>query len=277
LLSTTPSRRCTVAIAGIETGAGSPGISIARSLRAADGLEERLVGLAPEHDVARLRSADLGLWSVVASPAPAEGEPFLDRLREVHERSPIDVLLATRTADVEALVRDEPVLRAMGIHTFLPTQAQLAYLKGARGANGANHNGGRVEGEYAVAAVADGKGGLAGVVALRKIKAEGESRRWVGIAARDEALRDAVRAFADGPRLRGPLDLDVTRTAAGGYGVLRAEPRLPGWVHLFASSGPNLPWVSVRLALGETLEPQRELPGGTLLVGAAWEAWMAHG
>ena len=276
MLSTASPRRCTVAIAGFETGAGSPGISIARSLRGADGIQERLIGLAPERDVARLRSADLGLWSVVAAPAPAEGEPFLDRLREVHERSPVDVLLATRTPDVEALVAAEPALRAMGIHTLLPTQGHLAYLRGARGVNGSGASG-RVEGEYAVAAVADGKGGLAGVVALRKIKAQGESRRWVGIAARDEALRDAVRAFVDGPRLRGPIDLDVTRTATGGYGVVRAEPRLPGWVHLFASSGPNLPWVTVRLALGETLEPQRELPGGTLLVGAAWEAWMARG
>ena len=273
MLSTAPPGRCTVAVACLEAGAGSPGISIARSLRGTNGTEVRVVALAPEADAPRLRAADLGLWSVVAAPPPAAGEPFLDALREVHARSPVDVLLATRTPDVEALVSAEPVLRALGVRTLLPTHPQLALLRAVRAEAAA----GRVEGEYAVAAVADGAGGLAGVLALRKIKAQGESRRWVGIAARDEALRDAVRAFVEGPRIRGPLDLDVTRTAGGGYRVVRAEPRLPGWVHLFASSGPNLPWVAVRLALGERLEPQRELPGGTLLVGAAWEAWMARG
>jgi carbamoyl-phosphate synthase large subunit len=86
-----------------------------------------------------------------------------------------------------------------------------------------------------------------------------------------------VHAFTEAASVRGPLDLDVARTSSGRYEVIRSEPRLPGWVHLFAASGPNLPWVMVRLAMGEALEPQRELPGGPLLVGGAWQAWMARG
>ena len=276
MLSTASPRRCTIAIAGIETGAGSPGVSLAHALRGAEGIQERLIGLAAERDVPKLRAADLGLWSVVAAPAPAEGESFLERLREIHERSPIDVLLATRTPDVEALSGAEAELRLMGIHTFLATPGQVEYLRSAGSGRDAAGSGHRVEAEYAVAAVGDGHGGLAGVVALRKIKADGESQRWVGVAARDDLLRQTVHAFVEAPRLRGPLDLDVARTGSGPYQVIRAEPRLPGWVHLFVPSGPNLPWAVVRLALGEVLEPQRELPGGPLLVGGAWEAWMAR-
>jgi hypothetical protein len=277
VLSSGPPRRCTIAIAGLEAGPGSPGVSLARALRGVEGVQERIVGLAAERDIPKLRSADLGLWSVAGAPAPVEGAPFLAALREIHGRSPVDVLLATRTPDVDALVRMEPELGALGIRTFLPTVPQLEYLRTAGRSRNRAFDGGRVEGEYAVAAVGDGKGGVVGVAALRKIKAEGEPQRWVGVAAREDVLRHTVHAFAEAASLRGPLDLDVARTSTGRYEVIRSEPRLPGWVHLFASSGPNLPWVMVRLAMGEALEPQRELPGGPLLVGGAWQAWMARG
>jgi hypothetical protein len=60
----------------------------------------------------------------------------------------------------------------------------------------------------------------------------------------------------------------------GGYHIARVDHRLPAWVQLFASYGPNLPAVLVRLALGQPVAAPAELPGGPLLVGAAWEAWM---
>jgi hypothetical protein len=258
----------------VEPGAASPGIGLARALRADPGPLERVVGLATETDAARLRNADLGLWTLAASPDPAQGEPFLERLREVQARTPLELLLAARGADVTALVPLTDELSRMGIRTFLPTAAQLALLRGAA-RPGAGENG--AVRTYVVAAVGDGAGGVAAAAALRRVAPLKESQPWVGVAAQDAGLLDAVRAFFAITSLRGAAELEVTRDGSGVYRVARAEPRLPAWVQLFASYGPNLPAVMARLALGQGVKPTAELPGGPLLVGAAWESWMSGG
>src|SRR5512137_2336222 len=131
VLSQSTTRRPCAAIAMVEPGAASPGIAIARALKAAPGALERVIGVASEADAARLRGADLGLWTLAAAPDPSRGAPFLDRLRELKARTPVDVLLAARGADVTALVPLADELGRMGIRTFLPTAAQLELLQGA--------------------------------------------------------------------------------------------------------------------------------------------------
>ena len=269
MLSAGTSRRPCVAIAMVEPGAASPGIALARSLRLADGLVDRTVGIAWERDVARLRAADLGLATVVGSSVDEPGH-FLSALQGLRERWGVDVLAGARSVDVAAIARLEPEIAALGIRTFGPTEAQLARLaaqgEAARGRP-------RAEFSYAVAAVGDGKGGVAAVAALRKVVPQRDSQRWVGVAAQDAGLLDAVRSFFASTALRGSADLEVGRDEAG-YHVVRAEPRLPAWVQLFASYGPNLPAALVRLAAGLHVPAPGALPGGPLLVGAAWEAWM---
>ncbi len=263
------SRRGCAAIATIEPGAASPGIALARSIRLADGLLDRAVGIAAERDVARLRSADLGLASVVGCDV-ADVDHLLATLQGIRERWSVDVLLGARTADVVAFAGLREEIEALGIRTFGPTPGQLEAVS-AEAEGTASRRGADVS--YAVAAVGDGRGNVAAVAALRKVVPQRGSQRWVGVAAQDEGLLDAVRAFFSVTALRGGADLEVGRDASG-YHVMRVEPRLPAWVQLFASYGPNLPAVLVRLALGQPVAAPAELPGGPLLVGAAWEAWM---
>jgi hypothetical protein len=269
LLSSGLQRHGCAAIAMIEPGAASPGIALARSLRLQQGLLDRVVGLAWERDASRLRSADLGLASVVGTSIDDDAH-FLSALQEVRDRWGVQVLLGARSADVAAISRLDSEIAHLGIRTFGPTRAQREMLSTGGGETRAPR---RVDVSYAVAAVGDGRGGVAGVAALRKVVPQRGSQRWVGVAAQDEGLLAMVRAFFSACSLRGPAELDVGRDEEG-YHVLRVEPRLPAWVQLFASYGPNLPAVLVKLAQGEPVAHPAELPGGPLLVGAAWEAWM---
>jgi len=253
----------------IETGAASPGIALARSLHRERGLLDRVVGLAWERDVARLRAADLGLAAVVGTSIDDDAH-FLSALQEVRDRWGVQVLLGARSADALAISRLESEIAGLGIRTFGPTPAQVDLLATAGEARAQGH----VDVSYAVAAVGDGRGGVAGVAALRKVVPQRGSQRWVGVAAQDEGLLAAVRGFFSVSALRGAAELEIGRDGTG-YHVFRVEPRLPAWVQLFASYGPNLPAVLVRLAQGEPVAPPAELPGGPLLVGAAWEAWMS--
>jgi hypothetical protein len=253
----------------IEPGAASPGIALARTLRLSTGLLERVVGLARERDASRLRSADLGLACVVGTSVHDDVH-FLAALQEVRDRWGVQVLLGARSEDVRAIARLEPEIAHLGIRTFGPTLPQLEILAPGPGEARPGRLG---DGSFLVAAIGDGRGGVAGVAALRKVVALEGSRRWVGVAAQDDGLLAAVRGFFSACSLRGAAELDIGRDEQG-FHVLRVEPRLPAWVQLFASYGPNLPAVQVRLALGEPVAPPSALPGGPLLVGAAWEAWM---
>ncbi len=269
LTSATQRQACAV-IAMVEPGVASPGIALARSLRLQPGLLDRVVAFSWEEDVARLRGADLGLATVVGT-AIDEDDHFLSALQEVRDRWGALLLLGARTSDVLAIARLEPQIATLGIRTFGPTPAQLDLLSGAAGRPAAPR---RTETSYVVAAVGDGRGGVAAVAALRKVVPQRGSQRWVGVAAQDEGLLASIRSFFASTSFRGPAELDVGRDPDG-FHVTRVEPRLPAWVQLFAAYGPNLPAVVVRLALGEPVTAPGELPGGPLLVGAAWEAWMA--
>jgi hypothetical protein len=270
LLTSAAQRQACAVIAMVEPGVASPGIALARSLRLQSGILDRVVAFASTGDVARLRGADLGLATVVGTRIDDDDAHFLSALQEVRDRWGVQLLLGARTADVLAISRLEPQIATLGIRTFGPTRAQLDLLAGAAARPAAPR---RAETSYVVAAVGDGHGGVAGVAALRKVVPQRGSQRWVGVAAQDEGLLASIRSFFASTSLRGPAELDVARDTDG-FHVSRVEPRLPAWVQLFAAYGPNLPAVVVRLALGEPVAAPAELPGGPLLVGAAWEAWM---
>lgn len=269
MLTSAAQRQACAAIAMVEPGVASPGIALARSLRLQTGLLDRVVAFAWEPDVARLRTADLGLATVVGTRIDEDAH-FLSALQEVRDRWGVSLLLGARTPDVLAISRLEPQIATLGIRTFGPTPAQLDLLSGAAGRPASPR---RAETSYVVAAVGDGRGGVAAVAALRKVVPQRGSQRWVGVAAQDEGLLASIRSFFATTSFRGPAELDVGRDPDG-FHVTRVEPRLPAWVQLFAAYGPNLPAVLVRLALGEPVAAPAELPGGPLLVGAAWEAWM---
>ena len=55
----------------------------------------------------------------------AGAHAFLDRLRSIHERTPLDVIIPTLDAELPLFIALEPQLRAMGIALFVPTAAQL--------------------------------------------------------------------------------------------------------------------------------------------------------
>ncbi|MFN3198893.1 MAG: ATP-grasp domain-containing protein [Bradymonadia bacterium] len=118
----------TVAVTGLNaTDNPGPGVPVLRALR--DGAREvvplTLVGLAYD-------SLDPGCYlsdvaeHVYLMPYPSQGaEVLYQRLLDVHRRTPIDVLIPTLDAELPAYLKIADRLAALGIHTCLPTEAQL--------------------------------------------------------------------------------------------------------------------------------------------------------
>lgn len=128
------SARITVAVTGLNaTDNPAPGVGVIRSLRAAPDFAGRIVGLAYDALDSGLYARDIGLDAGYLIPYPSQGaEALRERLRELHRRQPIDVIVPTLDSELPAFIHLEPELREWGIRMFLPTREQLELRSKAR-------------------------------------------------------------------------------------------------------------------------------------------------
>jgi carbamoyl-phosphate synthase large subunit len=86
----------------------------------------KIVGLSYDSLDPGFYAPELHLSAAFLLPYPSHGaEPLLERLEYIHSVTPIDVLIPTLDAELPAMISIADDLRAMGIHTYLPTREQL--------------------------------------------------------------------------------------------------------------------------------------------------------
>jgi len=117
--------KLTIAVSGLNnTDNPGPGVPFIRGLRESTIFSPRILGIAYENlepGVYMEGMAD----KVYLLPYPSQGmEPVLARLAAIHREDPIDVLIPNFDSELLPLIRSENKLKAMGIHTFLPTIGQ---------------------------------------------------------------------------------------------------------------------------------------------------------
>lgn len=102
-----------------------------------------------------------------------------------------------------------------------------------------------------VCAVGDGRGGLVGAVAMKKLVLTDAGKGWAGVTIADPALMDLSERIVRALRWRGPCEIEVRRDPHGHLHLLEVNPRLPAWCDLTQGAGQNLPLAVVALARGE--------------------------
>ncbi len=117
-----------IAVTGLNaTDDPNPGVAVIRSLRADPEWQNSLhiVGLAYD-------AMDTGIYSeglldeVYMLPYAYQGEgAFLHRMREIRQKTKIDVLIPTLDGELLNIMRSESLLNNMGIHVLLPAESSL--------------------------------------------------------------------------------------------------------------------------------------------------------
>jgi carbamoyl-phosphate synthase large subunit len=122
--------------------------------------------------------------------------------------------------------------------------------------------------EYNVAALGDGKGNMAGAVAMRKTMLTDKGKGWCGVAIDNPELTALTERVIGALQWRGPLEVEILKDAhSGAYTIIEINPRFPAWIYLSAGAGLNLPYFAIRLALGLPLpRPLPSYRAGTLFV-----------
>ena len=116
----------TVAVTGLNaTDNPAPGVAVIRALRHDPRWRGRIVGLTYD-------ALDSGAYAgglvddVFLIPYPSQGAEALEaRLRYIHERVPLDVVMPTLDSELPGFIALEPVLSELGIGAFMPTAEQL--------------------------------------------------------------------------------------------------------------------------------------------------------
>ncbi|RJR32770.1 MAG: biotin carboxylase, partial [Desulfobacteraceae bacterium] len=99
-----------------------PGVAVIRSIRESGEFQGVITGLA-------YSPLDPGAYmegicdNVFLIPYPSQGaENLLDRIRAIHAKFPIDVIIPTLDSELGGYLKIQRELAGMGIHTFLPHQ-----------------------------------------------------------------------------------------------------------------------------------------------------------
>jgi carbamoyl-phosphate synthase large subunit len=123
--------------------------------------------------------------------------------------------------------------------------------------------------ERNLVALGDGRGGLSGAVAMRKLAVTDKGKGWAGITIRDPELIALAERFVRATQWRGPFELEVVLAGDATHYVIEINPRFPAWVYLAAAAGINLPERAVAIATGADPAVESAYRVGTMFVRTA--------
>jgi carbamoyl-phosphate synthase large subunit len=118
--------KITIAVTGLNnTDNPGPGVPVIRSLKESSVFDVRIIGLVYE-------TLEPGIYmeglcdKIFLIPYPSAGsDELIDRIEEIHNREPINVLIPNFDAELFSFMKNEERLLKIGIHTFLPTMQQF--------------------------------------------------------------------------------------------------------------------------------------------------------
>jgi len=118
--------KITLAVTGLNnTDNPGPGIPVIRAIKESEDFDLRIIGLAYETLEPGIYMEDM-VDKVYIIPYPSEGaEALIQRIEYINSIENIDVLIPNFDAELYTFMKSEEKLKAMGIHTFLPTIEQF--------------------------------------------------------------------------------------------------------------------------------------------------------
>jgi carbamoyl-phosphate synthase large subunit len=119
-------KKYTIAVTGLNnTDNPGPGVPVIRGLRESEHFDVRIVGLAYENLEPGIYMKDI-VDKTYQIPYPSAGtDDFLDRIKYIHAKEKIDVIIPNFDAELYTFIKAEKELADLGVKTFLPTLEQF--------------------------------------------------------------------------------------------------------------------------------------------------------
>lgn len=117
--------KCNIALSGLNaTDDPAPGIAFARSLRESGEWEGKIIGLAYDASETGIYNGNIFDY-VYLLPDPLLGGAIFNRLKEIHSKTRLDVLVPLLDYELISLPTIEQYLKELGISMLIPSAASL--------------------------------------------------------------------------------------------------------------------------------------------------------
>jgi carbamoyl-phosphate synthase large subunit len=119
-------KKITLAITGLNnTDNPGPGVPVIRGIKESEVFDARIIGLVYENLEPGIYMEGL-CDRIFQIPYPSAGsDELIERIENIHQQEPIDVLIPNFDAELFSFMRNEERLKNQGIHTFLPALKQF--------------------------------------------------------------------------------------------------------------------------------------------------------
>lgn len=131
-----------IAVTGLNANDNpGPGIAVIRALRAGLGSGVRIIGLSYESMEPGIYMHEL-VNKTYQIPYPTAGVAALtDRIQTIHQKEKLNLIIPNFDAELYNFIKIAPQLQQWGIHTYLPSHAQLALREKVNLSNFGQQNG----------------------------------------------------------------------------------------------------------------------------------------
>ncbi len=119
--------------------------------------------------------------------------------------------------------------------------------------------------EYDVVGLGDGRGGLLGSCAIRKMMLTSNGKAFGGIVVADPALQESVEKIIKKLKWWGPFELEFVKGKQG-HELIEMNPRFPAWTDFPSQIGCNLPAMLVDMLLSRPVAPARVCEPGRMFI-----------
>ncbi len=120
--------------------------------------------------------------------------------------------------------------------------------------------------EFNFLAVGDGRGGMLGSCALRKLVVSTLGKGYAGMTIFDANLRETAEALMHTLQWTGPLEFEFIRDRHGDFYLIEINPRFPAWADFPAAVGSNLAVAALEQLLEWPATPVPEVPSGKMFI-----------
>lgn len=119
--------------------------------------------------------------------------------------------------------------------------------------------------EFNAAAVGNGKGQMSGIACMKKIIFTDKGKGWACVSIKNDELIGLTEKIISSLKWRGAIEVEAVYSKKyNSFYLIEINPRFPAWIYLAKASGINLPYIYLRHALGEEVDPEFDYKTGVV-------------
>lgn len=120
--------------------------------------------------------------------------------------------------------------------------------------------------EINACAVGDGTGKMAGYMCIKKVVLTDKGKGWACISIKNDEMFKFCKKIVSDLNWAGGMEIEALISKKdGNLYLIELNPRFPAWIYISKASGINLPYMHLKLALGQKVKTKYTYEAGVVV------------